>query len=215
MRKKIYTKKDFEICRILVICFIIIDFICVMINWLMRVMEIPELIKVLAFSGALLMPILVVMTCCMCIERYWYLEFFSEESDRRIQSKMLCGFGIMLMLLLGYATLYNASDIIEYITYNWNLRERLNTCVTIKGGITFCWLVFWIFSIIRRRNIAVCTGIKKWLTILGSILLVVVLLFITIRVNAYVDAQADSVYWDKFIEHENKYGALVKPFSRN
>lgn len=215
MKKRIYTKRDFEICRIIMITFIILDFICVVAERLMRVIEMPELIEVLAFWGALLLPILIVMTCWMCVERYWFVEFHSEERRKSMQCKVLCGFSIILILALGYATFHYTSDIITYITYNWNLRDQLNTCVIMKGAIALGWLVVWVFSIIVRKNITVGTGIKKWLSILGSILLVVVLFYITARVNDYVDEQAECVFWDKFTEYAEKYGALTKPFSRN
>jgi len=213
--KKIYTKKDLEMCRILAISFTILLFICAIINWLMWIMEIPEFIKVLAFSGMFLMPILIIITCYMCIERYWFLEFYSENSVGSIQIKSQCAFSIALMLVLGCAALYNASELIKYVTYNWKLRDGLTKCVIIKGVIVGCWLLLWICSITKRKSIAMSTGIKRWLSIIGSILLIVVLFFATMKVNIYVVDQAEDVYWDKFIEHEEKYGALSKPFSRH
>ena len=197
-----YTKKDFETARMLLCTFIALYLLSFVLGGLVDIIEMPEIMNVAAICGGICMPILIILSCHMCIERYLYLEFYSEGKSGNTSSRRAVYAGIGIMTALGAITFYHVAGLISFVMDIWTIlgyMETLYVCIAIKLGITGCCLFCWIYSMKRSKTVQ--TGKKvKISRLVAGILMFVFLAYISAPGNRYVKDQVEDARFRKMMD---------------
>lgn len=214
-RRKEYSLKDFLITRTLAVFFSIIY---VVMSIGTRFITIPTHIAVVVGLCCMVLPVIIVLSWYMCIERYLNIEFRNLEENVTILEKSWYFVSIIMMILLGMKTYKNILNLVVFVESYRKLLEGLSDCLLLRLGFVLGWMVLWIGSIFLRKIIVSKeNGHKKILTVGSVLVVVVIMLHIQANSERYIYNRTEDVWYKKMVEYyeEHQGERNVEPFSSN
>lgn len=212
-KRKGYNQQDFRIARMITIIFVVLHFWATGIVLLWDRIMVSFTTQVFALSGALGLPVLILVSLCMTIERSYHLQFRSVQSKEPQMSKVAFFGTILTMIFWGIAVFVAVMSLISYIAHNWKFIEQLSECIQVQFIFVICCVAGWIFSICMRKFVVKLRGKHLIGAVISMLLLLVVMGCVGVCISMWAYWTAENVYWEKFIEYAETYGAMAPPFS--
>ncbi len=221
MKRKEYSDKDFLISRAISISFTVIFVVISIVFGLssyVNTEKIPEELGVTVGLWYLGLPVLIIISWYMSIERYLIIEFRKLGKEATKLEKLWYFVSIIMMILLGMKTYRNILNLVVFVESYRKLLEWLSDCLLLRLGFVLGWMVIWIGSILLRKIIVSKeNGHKKILTVGSVLVVVVIMLYIQTNSERYIYDRTEDVWYHKMVEYYEQHEgeSNVEPFSCN
>ncbi len=210
MNRKEYTRKDFEILRIITVVFIVIYFILDNFVNFLNIMQVEEISATLENSiivGGLcwfVLPIIIAICLNMCMERY--VSGQDREQEFTLSERYLWYSKILFVVVfLGFAVWRNLGRFLDFLAQNHTFVAHLNLCIIIKAGLAIGWVWYWIYCLKQCFPKRMEKEAEKGKYCIMLIILILLIGSTTIG-TSYVDEQMENAWWERLMDSVNEDG---------
>lgn len=140
-----------------------------------------------------------------------------EEQDT-LARRVWLYIGVIIVIFFGVATRHGLRTLIDYITGNWNLLDRLSDCIVIKLGICIGWMICFVGYIVLQNTFYMKGKLlKKMILCVCACLCICGLVYFERSKEDYIYKRTEEVWYEKMVEYYDQHGNdyNVEPFSRN
>ncbi len=163
---KKYTQKDLHIALVFASFFTILYFIVLSNIAFQDAVELPEVVKILSWLGCLALPILLLISWYMCLERFVSLELSRDSEGSDKWRRLLLAIRIVMMLGLGILVFQKTMELVVFMGDHFRYMEKLSVCIMIKACIVIGWWGACIYGMKMQKQIIFGKRWKRYLVIL-------------------------------------------------
>ena len=198
-KPKYYTKANWKICGILATFFSIAYFVSRSIVFTSLIISWSE--KILAVVGGvdICLPILVLLSWSMCVERYLYLEAQMLETKGCKQTRRQANISVAIVIVLGLLTFLQAIGIVFFVSEHWEYIGKLYDCIVIKAVMEIVWCVCLIYSI-KKKEIIKLKIEKNKKDCLKDIIVLILIFALACVTTVYTYSRAENEWFYNMIE---------------
>ena len=163
---KKYTKKDLHIALGFASFFTILYFIVLSNIAFQYAVELSEVVKILSWLGCLALPILLLISWYMCLERFVSLELSLDSEGSGKWRRLFLAIRIVMMLGLGILVFQRTMELVVFVGDHFRYMEKLFVCIIIKACIVIGWWGACIYGVRIQKQIISGKCWKRYLVIL-------------------------------------------------
>lgn len=164
MKRKVYTIKDFQISRIIAISVSILycmtSIFLAILNHKSTVNVSEEMLTV-GVLWWLLLPLIMILSWYMCIERYLVIEFRKLGEQDTMSKRVWYYIAMVLLSATGVAVYMGFRDAINYVMENRELLDELGACICMNFGICVMWATCLFCGFHTKKRIVQAEEVRK------------------------------------------------------